>query len=71
MLRKQVGTTPATIPPSGEIDVFAVATVLVTSESPDDPIDHAFDGRRGPGEAAGSPQNPATRRSSWPSTPRR
>src|SRR4051794_5925598 len=49
MLRKQVGTTPATDPPPGEIDVAATATVLVTSESPDHPIDHAFDGRRGPG----------------------
>ena len=33
----------------GEIDVAAVATVLVTSEDPDHPVDHAFDDRRGPG----------------------
>src|SRR5947209_8842319 len=33
----------------GEINVAATATVGVTSESPDHPVDHAFDGRRGPG----------------------
>jgi allantoicase len=31
------------------MDVAALGTVLVTSEDPDHPIDHAFDGRRGPG----------------------
>src|SRR5690348_16980721 len=39
--------TPATTP--GEIDIAAVATVLVTSEAPEHPVDHAFDGHRGPG----------------------
>jgi hypothetical protein len=51
MLRKQIirqsPTTPA--PMTGQIDVAAVATVLVTSEDPEHPIDHAFDDRRGPG----------------------
>src|SRR3982751_3258034 len=51
MLRKQIiGTTPgATIVTTGEIDVAAVATVLVTSEDPGHPVDHAFDQQRGPG----------------------
>jgi hypothetical protein len=45
MLRKQIiKATPASpVPPPGEIDIAAVATVLVTSESPEHPIDHAFD----------------------------
>src|SRR6476646_210922 len=51
MLRKQIigrsAAPPAPTP--GEIDVAAVATVLVTSEDPAHPVDHAFDGRRGPG----------------------
>ena len=34
---------------SDEIAIPAVATVLVTSEDADHPIDHAFDDRRGPG----------------------
>ncbi len=51
MLRKQIiGTPPATpVPLPGEIDIAAVATVLVTSEDPRHPVDHAFDGSRGPG----------------------
>jgi hypothetical protein len=51
VLRKQLILNPAleSAPTPGEIDVAAVATVLVTSESPDHPVDHAFDGRRGPG----------------------
>ncbi len=32
-----------------EKDIAALATVLVTSEAADHPIDHAFDTRRGPG----------------------
>ena len=51
MLRKQI-ITPSAAPPAptpGEIDVAAVATVLVTSEDPEHPVDHAFDDRRGPG----------------------
>ena len=31
------------------IDIAAVATVLVTSEAPSHPVDHAFDGNGGPG----------------------
>ncbi len=30
-------------------DVPAIATVLVTSESPEHPVDHLFDGQDGPG----------------------
>src|SRR5262249_43439721 len=36
-------------PRSGEKAIAAIATVLVTSEAADHPIDHAFDHRRGPG----------------------
>ena len=51
MLRKQIikGLPDTPVPVPGEIDIAAVATVLVTSESPHHPVDHAFDGRRGPG----------------------
>ena len=51
MLRKQIINVPpkAQAPMPGEIDVVAVATVLVTSEDPAHAVDHAFDGLRGPG----------------------
>jgi hypothetical protein len=51
MLRKQIlkATSSVPMPPSDAIDIAAVATVLVTSEDPGHPIDHAFDDRRGPG----------------------
>src|SRR5829696_5661869 len=51
MLRKQIikATSAASIPTPGELDIAAIATVLVTSEDPEHPVDHAFDGRRGPG----------------------
>lgn len=51
MLRKQIIRAASSTPvaPSDEIDIPAVATVLVTSEDADHPIDNAFDGRRGPG----------------------
>jgi hypothetical protein len=51
MLRKQfIKPSPANpIPMPGEIDVTTVATVLVTSEDPGHPIDHAFDSLTGPG----------------------
>jgi len=50
MLRKQIlEHQNAMPPPAGEINVAAVATVLVTSETADHPIDNVFDGRRGPG----------------------
>src|SRR4051812_21623949 len=51
MLRKQI-IGPSAAPPAptpGEIDIAAVATVLVTSEDPGHPVDHAFDHHRGPG----------------------
>ena len=51
MLRKQIldvtTTTPAPMP--GQLDVAALATVLVTSEDADNPVDHAFDHLTGPG----------------------
>jgi hypothetical protein len=51
MLRKQILTPHKST--SGrradEKDIAAIATVLVTSEDRDHPIDNAFDERRGPG----------------------
>jgi hypothetical protein len=60
MLRKQIiRVTPETpADRSGEIDIAAVATVLVTSEAPEHPVDHAFDRHQGPGASrwvAGEP----------------
>jgi hypothetical protein len=51
MLRKHIirPTTAIPAPTPGEIDIAAVATVLVTSEAPEHPVDHAFDAHRGPG----------------------
>jgi hypothetical protein len=51
MLRKLIIKANPVTPDSntGEIDIAAVATVLVTSEAPDHPIDLAFDDHRGPG----------------------
>jgi hypothetical protein len=49
VLRKQILDHPTATSSAGEIDVAAVATVLVTSETADHPIDNIFDGRRGPG----------------------
>ncbi|QDV36927.1 hypothetical protein [Tautonia plasticadhaerens] len=51
MLRKQIikAHEEAPAPTAGKIDIAAVATVLVTSEAPQHPVDHAFDGSRGPG----------------------
>jgi hypothetical protein len=48
MLRKQlIKSAPALMP--GEINVVTAATVLVTSEDPEHPVDHAFDSHRGMG----------------------
>jgi hypothetical protein len=51
MLRKHLLTAPplARVSPSGEKAIAAIATVWVTSEAADAPIDHAFDQSRGPG----------------------
>ena len=51
MLRKQIiKPFPASPAPNpGEIDIVAAATVLVTSEQPEHPVDHVFDERRGRG----------------------
>ncbi len=52
MLRKQI-IPPSSPPPSpgqpDAKDIAAVATVLVTSEAPDHPVEHLFDGRDGRG----------------------
>ncbi len=54
MLRKQIikGFSAAPVPTAGEIDIAAAATVLVTSEYPEHPVDHAFDE---PTRAGGEP----------------
>jgi len=51
MLRKQIISKLAGEPASfeGELPIADVATVQVTSEQADHPIDHAFDQSRGPG----------------------
>lgn len=51
MLRKQILTTRSTMPHRGAAakEIAAIATVLVSSEDPNHPIDCAFDGQRGPG----------------------
>jgi hypothetical protein len=51
MLRKHLLTEPpmAGVPQSGAKDIAAIATVWVTSEAADAPIDRAFDESRGPG----------------------
>ena len=51
MLRKHLLTASplAGVPPSGAKAIPAIATVWVTSEAVDAPIDHAFDQSRGPG----------------------
>lgn len=53
MLRKHILTDRSAMRVSwpGEKDIAALATVSVTSEAADHPIDNAFDGRRGPGES--------------------
>ena len=51
MLRKQIipGHSSASASLDGEISVADVATVQVTAEQADHPIDNAFDHNRGPG----------------------
>ncbi len=51
MLRKHILAECPTAPasPREEKDIAALATVLVTSETADHPIDHVFDTQRGPG----------------------
>jgi len=51
MLRKHLLTEHplASVPQSDEKEIAAIATVLVSSEAADAPIDHAFDRSRGPG----------------------
>jgi len=49
-MRKQILTPGPAVSstPRGELDVAAIATVLVTSEMAAHPVENAFDGRRGP-----------------------
>jgi len=51
MLRKQILTEwpVSSGPRTGEKEIAAIATVWVTSEAVDHPIDYAVDNRRGPG----------------------
>jgi hypothetical protein len=51
MLRKHILAKGPTVPASlrEEKDIAALATVLVTSETVDHPIDNVFDTQRGPG----------------------
>jgi hypothetical protein len=51
MLRKQIlkASQAAPAPTPGGIDIAASAVVEMTSEAPDHPVDHAFDGNVGPG----------------------
>jgi hypothetical protein len=51
MLRKQILTEwpVSSGTRTGEKEIAAIATVWVTSEAVDNPIDYAFDNRRGPG----------------------
>src|SRR5687767_14821202 len=51
MLRKHIlKAAPAvSAPRPDEKDIAAIATVLVSSEAPEHPVDHVFDTRRGPG----------------------
>lgn len=50
-MRKRILTSnpAATAPLPGELDVAALATVEVTSETADHPVENAFDNRRGSG----------------------
>src|SRR5919198_5731902 len=51
MLRKQILPTHSITSPRYRVekDIAALATVLVTSEDPNHPIDYVFDRERGPG----------------------
>jgi hypothetical protein len=54
MLRKHIIPTEAHAAPvfpghEGDLHIPTLATVLVTSELPEHPVDHLFDGRDGPG----------------------
>ncbi|MCL4176643.1 MAG: hypothetical protein KJ072_02710 [Verrucomicrobia bacterium] len=50
-MRKQILTsqTATAAPFAGELDLAILATVAVTSEASDHPVENAFDHRRGPG----------------------
>jgi len=50
-MRKQIlGSDPAApVSSHDELDVASLATVMITSESPEHPVENAFDGHRGPG----------------------
>ncbi len=50
-MRKQIlqSNSATTAPSPGELDIAALATVAVTSETPDHPVENAFDNQREPG----------------------
>jgi hypothetical protein len=51
-MRKQILSakpTPSAPSSAGELDVAGIATVLITSEAPGHPIEHAFDSQSGAG----------------------
>ena len=68
MLRKQVGSKPSREPASfdGEISIADVATVQVTSEEADHPIDNALDHNRGPGGSRWIADGPGEQRGTEP-----
>ena len=51
MLRKHIlrEVPPVLARQPDEKDIASIATVLITSETPEHPIDHVFDDQRGPG----------------------
>jgi hypothetical protein len=51
-MRKQIiKPAPAAASTAGRLDVAAIATVLVTSELADHPVENVFDGQGGPGSS--------------------
>ena len=64
MLRKQILTDHPgeVVAGRGAKDIAALATVLVTSEDPAHPIDHAFDSHHGPGGSRWIASEPGTQR---------
>jgi hypothetical protein len=54
MRKRILKSFPSVAPPAtGELDVAAIATVLVTPEMAGHPVENAFDGRHGPGASRG------------------
>jgi hypothetical protein len=64
MLRKKIlrEDSPTLASQSTTIDIAAAATVWVTSEAPDCPVDHLFDHQRGPGASRWMAAEPGEQR---------